>query len=175
MIPEAVLKALNLQVKAELDSAYMYLAAGSYLDEMNFEGMGAWLVNHAKEEYRHALRIRNYVTNKGESCVFGPLEKPISDWGSPFEVWQQIYNHELLVTEMILNLVETAKKYNDTTTKVFLNWYVNEQVEEENITRLIMDKVELLSDDVGGLVVYDNWLKTQVPASDFETIGKEDD
>ena len=162
MIEKDVLKALNTQVNAELLSGYMYVSAASFLDDENYSGMAAWLFNHGHEEYSHAMRIRNFISDKDERVVFYALDNPDAGWKNPADVWQKIYEHELEVTDMILDIVRLAREKGDITTEIFLNWFVKEQVEEEQVTRDIRDRVVMIGDDVGALLTYDRWLADKV-------------
>ncbi|MBR7158230.1 MAG: ferritin [Alphaproteobacteria bacterium] len=162
MIQADVLKALNKQVNAELESAYIYLAMGCYLDDEGYSGMGSWLINHAKEEYEHAMKIRDFISDKDEKVTFLPIADPGSSWNGPLDVFEKIYAHEQLVSSMIIDIVKLAREKGDITAEVFLNCFIDEQVEEEKITRDIRDRIKLIGSDKGGLLTYDRFLAQEV-------------
>ncbi len=169
MIQADVLKALNKQVNAELESAYIYLAMGSYLDCVGYNGMASWLINHAKEECKHAMKIRDFVSDKDEKVIFAPIADPGSVWKNPLDVFEKIYAHEQLVSSMIIDIVKLAREKGDITAEIFLNWFINEQVEEEKITRDIRDRIKMIGDNEGGLLTYDRFLAQEVTKNISDT------
>ena len=162
MIQKEVLEALNKQINAELESAYIYLAMGCYLEDEGYNGMGSWLINHAKEEYEHGMKIREFISNKDEKTVFYPISTPDSNWSGPLDVFEKIYAHEQKVSSMIIDIVKLARDKGDITAEVFLNWFVEEQVEEEKITRDIRDRIKILGENQEGLLSYDRFLAHEV-------------
>ena len=150
--------ALNEQINAELYSAYLYLSMAAYVESKNFRGMAHWLKIQAKEELEHAMKIYNYVFERGGEVKLKEIKQPPTNWSSFIELFKHIYEHEKHVTELIYNLLRKAKEENDHATEVFLNWFVSEQVEEEDQARYIYEKLKLVGDNLNALFLIDREL-----------------
>ncbi len=158
MIKESIQKAFNEQIKKELDSAYLYLSMAAYFDSQNLEGMAHWMKLQAKEEYKHAMKFYEHINERGGKVEFFALDQPVREWANPFEVFRHVYEHEQKVTASIYNLVELAKKENDHAAYVFLQWFVNEQVEEESNALKILQTLEKIKDVPVGIIMMDREL-----------------
>lgn len=158
MIGEKVAKALNEQVGKELFSAYLYLSMASYFDSADLPGFANWMKIQAKEELGHAMRIYDFLYERGARVELPALEKPTNEWESPLKAFQAAYEHERFVTESINKILELAKKEKDYATEQFLQWFVNEQVEEEAQTDVIVRKLKKLSDSPVALYMLDKEL-----------------
>ncbi|MGC8976865.1 MAG: ferritin [Candidatus Ratteibacteria bacterium] len=141
-----LLKELNLQIRKELYSAYLYLSMASYLDYINLEGFSHWMKVQAKEEFGHAMRIYEFLNDRGERVIFEEIEKPPSDFSSPLDVFEKILEHEKEVTKSIENLYKLAKEKNDYSSEIMLQWFINEQVEEEKQASVILEKIKKIED-----------------------------
>jgi ferritin len=161
MIGQIILKALNEQIKKELDSAYLYLSMAAYFDSENLEGMAHWMKLQAKEEFNHAMKFYNHINERGGKVEFFALEKPPMDWKDPYEVFKDVYEHEKKVTESIHNLVDLAKKENDHATYSMLMWFVDEQVEEEANALKILEILEKIKDNSVGIIMLDRQLASR--------------
>ncbi len=124
--------ALNNQINAEMFSAYLYQAMSASLKEGNLEGMSAWMAKQAKEEMEHAFKIYDYLFDRGNRPTLMAIKGPQTEWNSPLEIFEEALNHEVLVTGMINDLVALAQEEKDHATLQMLQWFVNEQVEEED-------------------------------------------
>ena len=124
-------KVLNEQINLELYSSYIYMSMASYLKSLNLNGFEHWMIIQVQEELAHALKIYTYVTERGGSVVFEPIAKPPQTWESPVEVFKNSYEHEELVTSKIHEIVNLALSEKDHTTNAYMQWFLNEQVEEE--------------------------------------------
>lgn len=158
MVKETIQKAFNEQIKKELDSAYLYLSMAAYFDSQNLEGMAHWMKVQAKEEFKHAMKFYEHINERGGRVEFFALEKPIKEWVNPFEVFKHVYEHEQKVTASIHNLVELAEKENDHAAYVFLQWFVNEQIEEESNASKILQTLEKIKDIPVGIIMMDREL-----------------
>ncbi len=160
-IDEKMQDALNKQVNREFFAAYLYLSAAAYLDAENLSGFAAWMKHHAAEELTHAQKIFDYIQSRGGKVTLSAIEAPKTEWASVTEAVSDAYQHELMVTKMIDDLVEQARAQKDNPTEAFLQWFVTEQVEEEEITLALLEKVKFVGDNKAALLALDRSL---VPA-----------
>lgn len=149
-----MIKALNTQVNKELYSAYLYLGMAAYFEDVNLKGFAAWMHLQAQEEVSHAMKIYNFILDRGDKVKLLAIDEPPQAWKSPLEIFQASYEHEQKVTRMIHDLVVLATKLNDYATQNFLQWFVAEQVEEEASVLEIVEKLKL-SGDASGLLFLD--------------------
>lgn len=133
---------LNNQIKKELYSAYLYLSMASYFDSINLEGFAHWMKIQAKEEFGHAMKIYEFMNDRGERVIFQEIEKPPSEFTSPVEVFEKILQHEKKITQNIENLYSLAKEKNDYSAEIMLQWFITEQVEEEKNASVILEKLK---------------------------------
>ena len=124
-------QALNKQVNRELYSAYLYLAMSSYFETVNMKGFAKWMRIQAKEEQVHALKIYDHIIARGGKVSLLDIEAPKAKWSSAGTVFEEVYAHEQKVTAMIHGLVDLALKEKDHASFEMLQWFVKEQVEEE--------------------------------------------
>ena len=162
-ISKKVQDALNKQLNFEFYSAYIYLSMSAYLESINLKGFGAWMMNHANEEMVHAMKIYHFILERGGKVELLPIAKVANTWKSPFNAVDSAYKHELIVTKRIHDLVVLTRKEHDVATEVFLQWFVTEQVEEENITSELAEKLKHIGSSKEGLVMLDMELLKQVP------------
>ena len=133
-----VQEALNEQIKNELYSAYLYLSMAAYLESVNFKGFAHWMRVQHDEEVTHAMKFFDYVYDRGGRVTLKPIDQPPAEFASVIDVFQKTLAHEQHVTGLIGGLLETAAQEKDYATQAFLQWFVNEQVEEEkNATDLL--------------------------------------
>jgi ferritin len=159
--------ALNEQINAELYSAYLYQAMSAYFESINLKGAATWMTVQAQEEVSHAMRIYNYVFERGGRVILKGIKAPDESWESPLQVFEQAYEHETHVTSLINKLVDLAAKLSDHATNNMLQWFVAEQVEEEASADEVVQKLKLVGSDGGGLFMVDQELgqRTFTPAS----------
>ncbi|CAD5244444.1 MULTISPECIES: ferritin [Thermococcus] len=158
MLSERMLKALNEQVTKEIFSAYFYLAIAAYFKDKGFDGFANWMEAQAEEELGHALRIYDYIFDRGGKVELERIEKPKGDFTSPLKAFEAVYLHEVGVTESIYKLVEIAEEEKDRATYQFLQWFIEEQVEEEATAKAIVDKLKIIGDNPQGLFMLDREL-----------------
>lgn len=135
-------KELNEQVRKELYSAYLYMSMASYFDSLKLKGFAHWMKVQAEEESSHAMKIYDYLNSRGERVIFESIDKPPSDFKSPVDVFEKTLEHEKKVTKSIGNLFNLSKEKNDSDAGSFLQWFVNEQVEEERNVLTILEKLK---------------------------------
>ena len=163
MLSERMLKGLNEKINKELFSAYFYLGIAAYFKDMGFEGFATWMEAQAEEELGHAIRIYDYVFERGGKVELDRIEKPKQDFQSPLKAFEAVYLHEVGVTESIYKLVEIAQEEKDHATYQFLQWFVEEQVEEEATAKAIVDKLKIIGDSPQGLFMLDRELAQRAP------------
>lgn len=155
MISKAIEKSFNEQVAAETYSAYLYWSMSAALEEMQLPGFAHWMRAQAQEEMTHAMKFYHHLVERGGRVKLGPIEGPPTEWDSLSKMFEEVLKHERHVTALIYKLVETAAKEKDYAAGVFLQWFVNEQVEEEAAAELILSKVKMVQDSKGGLYMLD--------------------
>lgn len=153
-----VYKVFNEQVQAELYSAYMYLAMSMYLEDKNFKGMAHWLKVQYEEERAHAFRLAKFMQERGVKPELLQIDAPPAEYGTPLEVFTKALEHEQYVTSRIHSMYEVAAKEKDYAAMTHLHWFIDEQVEEEDQTREIVDKLTMVGDNMNGLFVIDGQL-----------------
>ncbi|NHJ84917.1 MAG: ferritin [Asgard group archaeon] len=138
LISEEFNKALNMQIKEELESGYLYLGMSFWLKEHNFNNLAHWYYEQAEEEYKHAKKFIEYIIETGGTVELLELIKPKSDWKSVKEILDAGLAHEKHITSKIVELVKLAEKLNELQPRSLLQWFIDEQIEEEaNATALI--------------------------------------
>lgn len=146
MLNEKMLNALNNQIKEELASAYIYLAVAADLEAKNLNGSAQWMKAQYGEEIGHAMKIYGYINRRGGKVVLQTLEAPKKSWDSLLDVFQTAYKHEQYITGCIDKLVKLARELQDNATEAFLQWFVSEQVEEEENTDAVVQKLKMIGD-----------------------------
>ena len=149
MLSEKMQDALNEQVKWEFYSAYMYLSMASYFESVSLGGCAKWMYAQFQEEQMHAMKMFRYVNERGGRALLRQIEEPPSQWDSPLAAFQETCEHEALVTGRINALMDLALDERDHATANFLNWYVDEQVEEEDNCGGILERMKLAGEGAG--------------------------
>lgn len=155
MLSKKIESELNAQIASEADSSQYYLAMASWAETQGFNGIAQFLYKHSDEERTHMLKLVRYVNERGGHAIVPALKAPPVKFTSLKTVFENLLSHEVKVSGEINELVEICLKEKDYTTHNFLQWYVAEQIEEEALARLIMDKIRLIGDDKGGLYMFD--------------------
>jgi ferritin len=158
MLSKTVEEALNRQINRELFSAYLYLAMSAYFESATMKGFAKWLRVQAKEEQAHAIKFYDYVIARGGKVNLIAIEAPKAKWTLAGKVFEEVYAHEQKVTGMINALVELAMKEKDHATFEMLQWFVKEQVEEEEHASEILGKIKSIGDIPGHLFCLDHEL-----------------
>lgn len=155
MLSPRIEEALNKQVEIEAQSSHIYLAMASWVEAAGYEGSTNFLYAHSDEERMHMLKLVHFINERGGNAIIPSLTQPSVDFNNLTEVFQQILDHEVMVTQSINELVHICLEERDYTTHNFLQWYVSEQIEEEALARTVMDKLALIGNDKGGLYLFD--------------------
>lgn len=159
-----VAKALNDHINFEFHSGYIYLQLALAMEEQNYKGYSSWLMQHYNEELLHAQAFINFMIKRDETPILEDIKASQFDMKEPVEVAKFIYEHEKKVTEKIYKINDIAKKADDYATEIFMHTFINEQIEEEDITKDIYDKFTLSGDSISAKMLVDNNLSTPSPA-----------
>ena len=168
MLTEKMQKALNGQLNAELYSAYLYLSMNAYFKSVNLDGFANWMYYQAQEELEHSMKFYDFVIQRGGNVVLAQIEAPPTEWDSPLAVFEATLAHEQKVTGLINELVEIALGEHDHATNIFLQWFVSEQVEEEESVSGVLEQLKLMGDAQGGLFMIDRELAKRSPSAGSE-------
>jgi ferritin len=150
-----VYKELNDQFNKEMESMYIYLAMASYLEANDWPGFGAWMQKQAKEEMGHAMKIYEFINDRGEQVILETIEKPPATYASVKEVFDKALAHEKKITASIDNIVDVAREAKDKATEFFLHWFVTEQVEEEKSVGDVLAALDKVKDAPGAKIMLD--------------------
>lgn len=162
MISNRMNDALNEQVNAEMFSAYLYLSMSAWFSERSLTGFATWMRVQAEEENFHAMKIFDYILERGGNISLQTIEKPEAEWSSPIDVIGEVVAHEAKVTGLVNDLVEVALSEKDHAANIFLQWFVAEQVEEEASVGEVLDKLKMIGDDSAGMFAIDMELGKRV-------------
>lgn len=157
-------KAFNAHLNAEFYSSYLYLSMANYFAVNNLEGMTTWMRIQVDEERLHAMKFIDFINNRGGRVVLEQIDKPKTEWTGALEAFEEALDHERLITKKINELLDLAIKENDHAAAAFLQWFINEQVEEEAAAQAIVAKLGLIKDNSMGLLMIDQQLGQRVPA-----------
>jgi ferritin len=164
LIDPKVEKAINEQINKELYSYYLYLSMAAYFESNNLKGFAHWMRIQGGEEQGHAMKLYEYVFERGGRVALQSIQAPPFAWKSPAETFEDAYKHEQVVTASINQLVELAKLQKDNATEVFLQWFVKEQVEEEATAYEITQKLKMVGNEGAALFMLDSELGKRAPA-----------
>lgn len=159
MLSKEIEKSLNAQITVEAESSQVYLSMASWAETQGFEGVAAFMYAHSDEERMHMLKLVKFINERGGHAKISILKAPPVSFGSFKEMFQNLFDHEVMVSAKINDLVHISLEQRDYATHNFLQWYVAEQIEEEALARTILDKINLIGDDKGGLYLFDNDVK----------------
>ena len=160
-ISDAMTSAINEQIKAEFDSAYIYLAMSAYFKDAGLSGMSHWMSKQYKEEVEHAEKFIDYLYERGARVIIPEIAKPKDTYTDALEVFRTAYAHEQYVTSRIYKLVDLAVSEKDYATQSMLQWFVDEQMEEEDNTGGIVSKLEFLGGDKHSIYIVDRELSAR--------------
>jgi len=136
--------ALNGQVTAELESAYVYLSMAAWFESQNLPGSAKWMRRQAREEAAHAMKIFDFIADRDGRVKLAALPAPPAEWAEVQDVWAAAYAHEQKISGAIGRLVELAAAEKDHASYAMLQWFVTEQVEEEKTAKSILDQVKMI-------------------------------
>ena len=158
MISKKMEKALNEQFNREYYSNYLYLAMSAYCTSINFEGAAHWMRLQSHEETEHAMKIFDYLHHQQANVTLDAVERPAAKWKSLPYAFQKALEHEKYITKSINDLYTLAVQEKDYATQAFLQWFVNEQIEEESEAQRVVDRMAMAKDCSGTLLYLDKEL-----------------
>lgn len=161
MLSPTIQDALNDQINAELHAFYTYLSMSAYFTAENFPGFAAWMRHHSDEEMVHAMKIYDFVNDRRGVVKLKAISNPRTEWGSPLEAFEDALRHEQHVTALINNLVRLAREEGDYATDSFLQWFVDEQVEEESIVDAKIQDLKHIGNTKSALFLLDRDLRVE--------------
>ena len=150
-----VVEAITEQVNKELYSAYLYMAMEQYLEDQDMSGMASWMYQQALEEQFHARKMMKYLNSRGQKVVLKQVDEPKIEWASVKEVFDDVLEHEQFVTNSINDIQSVAVEVKDYATMNFLQWFIDEQVEEEEAATDLIKQLKLIGDNGYGLLMLD--------------------
>jgi len=159
MVSKKIEKALIKQIEIEAYSSQVYLAMASWAETKGMNGVANFCFGHADEERQHMLKLLRFVNERGGHAIVPALKKPPMTYKNVREIFEQIYKHEQQVIKDINNVVDICLKEKDYITHNFMQWYVAEQIEEEALANTMLDKLNLINEDTGGLYLFDRDLE----------------
>jgi ferritin len=151
-------KLIQDQIKNEWYSAYLYTSMAAWFESENLEGFAHWMYKQAAEETEHGKKMFEFLIDRGVKIVLQAIPQPPSDFPSPQAIFEQSLEHEKKVTALINGIADQADKVNDHPTKVFIQWFITEQVEEEKNASQILDLLKKIPPNSGGLFQLDHRL-----------------
>jgi ferritin len=140
---KAVLNAINEQINEELFSSYLYLSMAAWLEGQNLRGMAKWMRAQSEEERVHAMKFYDFVFERGDKVVLKALEQPQVEFESPLSVFEMSLGHERKITSLINKLYDLAVAEKDYPAQILLQWFIKEQVEEEDNVGMAVDMLKM--------------------------------
>ena len=153
--------ALNEQIKEEMASAYIYLSMAAYCESINLPGFAHWMRAQSNEELEHAMKFYSYIHDRGGRVTLQALDQPPVEFQGPIHVFQKTLTHEQYITGRIHELYGLAVEENDYASLSVLQWFVDEQVEEEKTAGEILDMLNMIGDSSQGLIMLDRQLASR--------------
>ena len=158
MLKDKMQQALNDQLNAEMYSAYLYLSMEAYFRSISLNGFATWMRVQTQEELFHATKFYNFIDERGGRITLKAIDAPPNTWESPLAVFEYTYEHEQKVTGLINDLMDLALEEHDHATNTFIQWFVTEQVEEEDNASTIVERIKLVREAKEGLFLLDQEL-----------------
>lgn len=159
---EKIEKMVNDQMNFEMYSAYIYMAMAAYCDSIDLSGFAHWFKIQVQEEMYHSIKMYNYLLERGGRPFWTQIDAPNKDWPSLKAAFEDALKHEKIVTDRINKIMDAAIEESDHATRSFLNWYVDEQVEEEASVDSILKKLDLIKDSGQGLFMIDKEMESRI-------------
>ncbi|MEH6703941.1 ferritin [Galbibacter orientalis] len=169
MLKKNIEDALNKQIRVEAESSQIYLAMACWAEVKGLEGVAQFMYDQSDEEREHMLKLVKFINERGGHAKISALKEPNVTFESFKGMFEKLFEHEVFVSESINNLVHITLEEKDYATHNFLQWYVAEQIEEEAMARTILDKINLIGDDKGGLYLFDRDIQQLTVTSSAST------
>ena len=158
MINKSMQDAMNDQINKELYSSYLYLSMAAYLEDRNLSGFAHWMRVQETEEREHAMKLYDFIVERGGRVMLKAIEAPKTEWKSTLELAEEVAAHEAMITASIHALYELALKEKDYSAQIMLQWFITEQVEEERNAAEIVSNLKLIEDRGTAVLMLDHRL-----------------
>ena len=158
MISERIINIINEQINREFYSGYLYLSISAYFREIGLFGFAHRTREQAAEEMEHGMKLFSFIIDRDGKVELKQISTPKFEMGTPTEIYQKIYEHEKSITNAIMDVARYAEEECDRTTLSFIDWYINEQVEEERNALEIIKRLKVFGDDKASLFLIDEEL-----------------
>jgi len=158
MFSDKVQEAMNEQIKNELYSAYIYLSMAAHFEAANLPGFAQWMRMQSNEEVEHAMKFFDFINERGGRVELRAIDQPPVEWGSPLEIFETALGHEQKVTRMINNIYEIAMEEKDYPSQIMLQWFIEEQVEEEKSAGEIVETLKMFGEKDTVILLLDRQL-----------------
>ena len=155
MIAKKIVKAFNAQINAELYSSYLYLSMSAWFETQNLPGFANWMRIQAMEETGHAMKFFTHINERGGAVTLDGIDTPQATWKSPLDAFKGAFAHEQKVSGLINKLADLAVAEKDHASTIFLQWFVTEQVEEEQSADSVVQKLAMAGDSPQALLMMD--------------------
>jgi ferritin len=165
MIGRKIQDALNAQINLEQFSAQLYLAMSAHCESKSFRGFAHWLRVQAQEETKHAMKLVHFVLERSGQLQLAAIAAPTADFGSVTQMFEEILEHEKVITGKINALFELSRAEKDYASEIALQWYVTEQIEEEANAGLIVDQLKAVGEQGGGIWYLDSKMGKRATAA----------
>jgi ferritin len=175
MIKDPIQQAMNDQIQAELYSSYLYLQMAAWLESKNLKGMSHWMRVQAMEEQVHAMKFYLHILERGGDVQLQAIEQPKIAWNSPLELFEAALKHEEYISDRINKLMDISMQESDYASRGILEWFVDEQVEEEANAGENVENLKLINEQPGGILYIDERMSQRVftPPAGFSFLGSE--
>jgi len=158
MISEKINEIINEQINKEFYSGYLYLSMSSHLHELGLFGFSNWLKVQAKEEVEHGLKLLDYLLERNSYVTLKQIRTPEFEFKGVKSVFETLFEHEKCITNSVMNIAKLAEEECDRTTLSFIDWFIEEQIEEEQQVKDIIKRLELFGEDTAALYLMDKEL-----------------
>ena len=158
MISNAINSIINEQINKEFYSGYLYLSMSAYLRELGLFGFASWTKHQAKEEVEHGLKLFDYLIERNSFVTLKQIKTPEFEFNGIISIFNHIYDHEKCITESVMKIAKTAEEECDRTTLTFIDWFITEQIQEEQTVKDIIKRLEIFGDDNTSLFLMDKEL-----------------
>lgn len=162
MLTQTMESALNEQMNREMYSAYLYMSMSAHCTNRGLKGFANWFMVQYHEEMLHAMKFYEYINMQGGKVILKAISQPPSEFESPLDMFKKTLEHEQYITRSINELMELAISEKDHASRIFLQWYVTEQVEEESNDNEIIGQLNIIRDEPQGLMMLDKELAARV-------------
>ena len=158
MISEKINKILNEQINKEFYSGYLYLSMSAHMKELGLNGFASWLRHQSREEVEHGLKIFDHLIDRNSFVTLKQIHMPEFEYNGILSVFNVIYEHEQCITRSIMSVAKLAEEECDRTTINFVDWFIEEQIDEEEAVKNIIKRLEIFGDDKVALFLMDKEL-----------------